>query len=134
MRRVDLTAAPCTNVSRHANSGCGLSTADIPGKRVLYKIDGGPGRLDEGARADSRARGIYLFYGVQNTTQVTQETDQNYGQFKSDVRSNIAALTADLVREYSRQLVHHQADPVTCRAPSKMPQLGREQHGLILSG
>jgi hypothetical protein len=108
--------------------------ADIPGKRVLYKIDGGPGRLDEGALADSRARGIYLFPGVQNTTQVTQETDQNYGQFKSDVRSNIAALTADLVREYSRQLAHHQADPTNCRAPSKMPQLGREHYGIILSG
>jgi hypothetical protein len=91
-------------------------------------------RLDEGALADSRARGIYLFPGVQNTTQVTQETDQNYGQFKYDVRSNIAALTADLVREYSRQLDHHQADPINCRAPSKMPQLGREHYGLILSG
>jgi hypothetical protein len=66
--------------------------------------------------------------------QVTKETDQNYGQFKSDVRSNIAALTADLVREYSRQLAHHQADPLNCRAPSKMPQLGREKYGLILSG
>jgi hypothetical protein len=108
--------------------------ADIPGKRVLYKIDGGPGRLDEGALADSRSRGIYLFPGVQNTTQVTQETDQSYGQFKSDVISNIAALTTDLVREYSRHLTHHQADPINCRAPSKMPQLGREHYGLILSG
>jgi hypothetical protein len=50
------------------------------------------------------------------------------------VRSNIAALTADLVREYSRQLAHHQVDPINCRAPSKMPQLGREHFGLILSG
>jgi hypothetical protein len=108
--------------------------AEIPGKRFLYKIDGGPGRLDEGALADSRARGISLFPGVQNTTQVTQERDQNHDQFKSDVRSNIAALTADLVREYSRQLAHHQADPINYRAPSKIPQLGREHYGLILSG
>jgi hypothetical protein len=108
--------------------------ADIPGKRVLYKIDGGPGRLDEGALADSRARCISLFPGVQNTTQVTQETYQNYGQFKSDVRYNISALTTDLVRKYSRRLTHHQADPINCRAPSKMPQLGREHYGLILSG
>jgi hypothetical protein len=50
------------------------------------------------------------------------------------VRSNIAALTTDLVREYSRQLAHHQADPINCRAPSKMPQLGREHYGIILSG
>jgi hypothetical protein len=108
--------------------------ADIPGKRVLYKIDGGPGRLDEGALADSRDRGISLFPGVQNTTQVTQETDQNYGQFKSDVRSNIVALTADLGRGYSRHLAHHQADPLNCHATSKMPQLGREHYGIILSG
>jgi hypothetical protein len=72
MRRVDLNVAPCTNASRHTNIYCGLSTADIPGKRVLYNIYGGPGRLDEGALADSQARGIYLFPDVQNTTQVTQ--------------------------------------------------------------
>jgi hypothetical protein len=107
--------------------------ADISGKQVLYTIDGGPGCLDEGALADSHAHGIYLFPGVQNTTQITHETDQNYGQFKSDVRSNIAVLTADLMREYSHQLAHHQADPVNCCAPSKMPQLGREHYGLILS-
>jgi hypothetical protein len=108
--------------------------ADIPGKRVLYMIDGGPGRLDEGALAHSRSRGTSLFPGVQNTTQVTQETYQNCSHFKCNVRSNIAALTADLVSEYSRQLAHHQADPLDCRAPSNMPQLGREHYGLILSG
>jgi hypothetical protein len=27
--------------------------------------------------------GVYLFPGVQNTTHVTQETDQNYSEFKS---------------------------------------------------
>jgi hypothetical protein len=80
---------------------------DISSKRVLYRIDGSPGRLDEGALADSRDRGIYLFPGVKNTTQVTQETDQKYGQLKSYVISNIAVLTADLVREYSCQLAHH---------------------------
>jgi hypothetical protein len=55
--------------------------ADVPGKHLLYKIDGGPGRLDEESLAEKRARGIYHFPGVQNTTQVHQKTDQNYGQF-----------------------------------------------------
>jgi hypothetical protein len=55
--------------------------ADVPGKRLLYKIGGGPGRLDEESLAENRARGIYLFPGDQNTTQVHKKTDQNYGQF-----------------------------------------------------
>jgi hypothetical protein len=100
----------------------------------MYKIDGGPGRLDEGALAESRTRGMYIFHGVQNTTQVTQEMDQNNGQLKADVRSYIATLTADLVREHSWQQAHHQAEPVNCCAPSKMPKLGREHYGLVLSG
>jgi hypothetical protein len=57
-------------------------TADITGKQMLYKIHGGPGRLNERASADLRARGIHISHGVQNTTQVTQETYQKYGQFK----------------------------------------------------
>jgi hypothetical protein len=40
--------------------------ADVPGKRLLYKIYGGSGRLDEEYLAEKRARGIYLFHGVQN--------------------------------------------------------------------
>jgi hypothetical protein len=72
--------------------------ADVPGKRILYKIDGGPVLLDEKALAEDHNRGVYLFNGVQNTTAVTQETDQNYGLFKSDVRCNTAKLTSDIVR------------------------------------
>jgi hypothetical protein len=53
--------------------------ADTPGKRLLFKIDGGPGRLDISMLAELRSLGVYLFPGVQNTTQITQETDQNYG-------------------------------------------------------
>jgi hypothetical protein len=105
--------------------------ADVPGKRLLYKIDGGPGQLDEESLAEKRARGIYLFPGVQNTTQVHQETDQNYGQFKSDVRWNIATLTADLVLEFSRQHSHHDEDPANCTAPTKTVSIGRDQYGLI---
>jgi hypothetical protein len=48
---------------------------DVPGKRILCKINGGPGRLDEKALSEARTRSVYLFPGVQNTTAVTQETD-----------------------------------------------------------
>jgi hypothetical protein len=92
---------------------------DVPGKRLLYKIDVGLGQLDEEYLAEKRARGIYLFPGVQNTTQVHQEIDQNYGQFKSDVRWNIATLTAGLVREFSRKKSRHNENPAKYAAPVK---------------
>jgi hypothetical protein len=108
--------------------------ADVPGKRLLYKNDGGPGRLGEESLAEKRAHGIYLFPGVQSTSQVHQETDQNYGQFKSDVRWNTATLTADLVREFSRQQSRNDEDPENYVAPTKTVSIGRDQYGLILSG
>jgi hypothetical protein len=91
------------------------------------------GGLDEESPAEKRASGIYLFPGVQNTTQVHQETDQNYGQFKSDVSWNIATLTADLVHEFSRQQSRHDENPAHCAAPTKTVSIGRDQYGLILS-
>jgi len=39
--------------------------ADTPGKRLLFKIDGGPGRLDISMLAELRSLGVYLFPGVQ---------------------------------------------------------------------
>jgi hypothetical protein len=60
--------------------------------------------------------------------------DQNYGQFKSDVRCNIATLTVNLVREFSRQQSRHDEDPANCTAPTKTVSIGRDQYGLILSG
>jgi hypothetical protein len=108
--------------------------AGVPGKHLLYKIDGGPGRLDEESLAEKRVRGIYLFPGVQNTTQVHQKTDQNYGQFKSDVRWNIATLTANVVLDFSRQQSRHDEDPENCAAPTKTVSIGCDQYGLILSG
>jgi hypothetical protein len=49
----------------------------------MFKIDGGPGRLDIKSLAELRVRGIYLFPGIQNTTHIMQETDQNNGEIKS---------------------------------------------------
>ena len=66
---------------------------DIPGKRVLVKVDSGPGRLNIELLAELRLLGWYLYPGVPNTTAVSQETDRNYGPFKSQFRSNLATIT-----------------------------------------
>jgi len=66
--------------------------ADVPGKRVLLKVDSGPGRMNVDMLASLRLLGVYLAPGVPNTTHVTQETDQNYGLYKSIYRSNLRAL------------------------------------------
>jgi hypothetical protein len=57
------------------------NASDTPGKRWLFRIDGGPGRLDMPMLAELRSLGVDLFPGAQNTMQITQETDQNYGEF-----------------------------------------------------
>jgi hypothetical protein len=110
------------------------NAADVPGKIILYKIDGGPDRLDEKALAEARTRGVYLFPGVQHTTAVTQETCQNHGLFKSDVRWNIAKLTSDLVHQFTRKQGLHDQDPTSHSAPTKLVIITREHYGLIISG
>jgi len=65
---------------------------DIPGKRVLLKVDSGPGRMNVDMLASLRSQGVYLAPGVPNATHVTQETDQNHGLFKSVYRSNLRRL------------------------------------------
>jgi len=66
---------------------------DIPGKRVMMKVDSGPGRLNVEMLAHLKLKGMYLMPGVPNTTQVTQETDQSYGQYKSGYRKNLRILS-----------------------------------------
>ena len=65
---------------------------DMMGKRVLIKIDSGPGRTNEVMLANLRLLGFYLYPGVPNTTSVSQETDQNYGLFKSIFRENLDSI------------------------------------------
>lgn len=65
---------------------------DLPGKRVLIKVDSGPGRLNTELLAELRLLGFYLYPGVPNTTAVTQETDRNYRPFKGQFRSNLADI------------------------------------------
>ncbi len=69
------------------------NTADTPGKRVILKVDSGPGRMNPNLLARLRLLGFVLYPGVPNTTSVTQETDQNYGPFKQQFTSNLEMIT-----------------------------------------
>ena len=60
---------------------------DVMGKRVMLKVDSGPGRLNMELLARCRLLGFVLYPGVPNTTAVTQETDKNYGPFKTSFRT-----------------------------------------------
>jgi hypothetical protein len=66
---------------RHLNLGSGF-----------LKCESGPGRLNLDLLADLRLDGFILFPGVPNTTAVTQETDQNYGPFKTQYFKNLDAV------------------------------------------
>jgi hypothetical protein len=76
--------------------------ADIPGKRVIIKIDSGPGRTNESMLAELRVKGFYLLPGLPNSTHVTQETDQNYGLFKHVLRKNLEKLTREMAAKRQR--------------------------------
>ena len=65
---------------------------DVPLKRVVAKLDSGPGRLNQPMLAGLKLRGLYMVPGVPNTTSKTQETDQNYGPFKYNYRCNLSML------------------------------------------
>jgi hypothetical protein len=67
--------------------------ADTAGKRVIMKVDSGPGRMNLEMLARLKLIGLYLIPGVPNTTGQTQETDQNYGPFKGSFRGNIRTLS-----------------------------------------
>ena len=56
---------------------------DKPGHRVLLNMDSGPGQMNLNLLAKLRLLGFVLYPCVPNTTHVMQETDQNYGPFKT---------------------------------------------------
>ena len=66
---------------------------DTPGKRVLLKVDSGPGRNGRELLMKCRFRGLYLYPGLPNATSVQQETDHNYGPFKGVVRNNLKKIS-----------------------------------------
>ena len=59
-----------------------LDIEDVKEKRVTVKKDSGAGSTKMNMIAKLHNRGIILYFGVPNTTSVTQETNMNYGEFK----------------------------------------------------
>jgi hypothetical protein len=55
---------------------------DTPGRRVLVKIDSGPGRFNPDLQERLRALGFYLIPGVPNGTEAGQEMDRLYAYAK----------------------------------------------------
>ena len=74
------------------------NAAPEKGKWVILKCDSGPGRLNLDLLADLRTSGFILFPGVPNTTAVMQETDQNYGPFKTKYCKNLDAVVDARIR------------------------------------
>jgi hypothetical protein len=67
---------------------------DTKGKRVMLKVDSGPGRNRRDLIMKCRFRGLYLYSSLPNATSVQQETDRNYGPFKSVVRNNLREISS----------------------------------------
>ncbi len=65
---------------------------DEPGKRVCLKVDNGPGRNGRSLLLKMRFKGWYMYPGLPNATSVQQETDINYGPFKTAVRLNLKRI------------------------------------------
>jgi hypothetical protein len=89
---------------------------DTPGKQVLLKVDSSPGRNGRDLLNKARLKGVYLFPGLPNATSVQQETDINYGPFKSVVRSNLKKIAT------------------ACFSAQKSMKLGPSIFGLIVYG
>lgn len=78
---------------------------DTNGKRVIFKVDSGPGRMNLKLLARLRLLGFILYPCVPNTTHVTQETDQCYGPFKTQFFINLDDIvTARLEKKKSLSL------------------------------
>ena len=62
---------------------------------MIIKVDSGPSQINVGMLANLRAKGFYLYPGVPNTTAITHETDQSFGEFKNSFRRILKKLTND---------------------------------------
>ena len=85
-------------------------------KRVLMKVDSGPGHNCMSRLVSCKFRSLYLFPGPQNATSVQQETDRNYGLFKKVFRRNLATLATN------------------CYAQKKPIRLSVSTFGLVIYG
>ena len=65
---------------------------DEPGKRVLMKADSGPGRMNKEFLTTARSHGFYFLPGLPNGTELGQEMDQVFAEFKAILEENRALL------------------------------------------
>jgi hypothetical protein len=65
---------------------------DMPGKRILHKVNSGPGRNGQDLINKCWFRGVYIYPSLPNSTSVQQEMDINYGPFKGVVWRNLAKI------------------------------------------
>jgi hypothetical protein len=75
-------------------------------KWVIWKCDSGPGRENIELLAELRGAGIILLPGVPNATAIHQETDQNYGLFKTEYCKNLDAVIDEQVLQKKQQISH----------------------------
>ncbi len=65
---------------------------DKPGHCVMLKVNSGPGRMNLNLLAWLLQSGFVMYPGVPNTTHVSQETDQQYGAFKTQFTINLYTI------------------------------------------
>ncbi len=78
------------------------NVAPEKGKWVILKCDSGPGRENIELLAELRDSGFILFPGVPNATAVHQETDQNYGPFKTAYAQSLQEVIDERVHQFVR--------------------------------
>ena len=59
----------------------------------MIKVESGTGHLNSNLLAYTRNLVFVIYPGVPNNTTVTQETDQNYGPFKTQFKENLNTLS-----------------------------------------
>ncbi len=69
-----------------------------------------------------------------NTTHAMQETDQNYGLFKSQLRTNIKQLLSFLANNYRDRNFLHESDPNTHPYPKTLPTLSKSGYPRLVGG
>ena len=84
---------------------------DKNGHCVLINVDSGPGRLSLKLLTKLRLLGFILYPCVPNMTHVMQETDQNYGPFKTQFLKNLDLIVDERLL-YRRKVIQLGSKPV----------------------
>ena len=74
-----------------------------------------------------------LFPGIQDTMHVTQETDQNYGKFKSLLHKHIQQLLNELYWKYKEKQYNQQESEI-CYDCLAQPTLNNSHYSLFWVG